>query len=121
MKNKTRLDVYLTDKGLAESRAKAQALIMAGTVYVDGQKADKPGLSIEEKQTIEGKEISTQIARWVLLRAIDKNWQEQLTELDDLRQKLSFEDFQTFKAFISCLIFIFLAKFVRVNDIIHKL
>ena len=42
----------------------------------------------EEKQTIEGKEISTQIVRWVLLRAIDKNWQEQLTELDDLRQSI---------------------------------
>ena len=53
MKNRVRLDVYLTEKGQAESRAKAQALIMAGLVYVDGQKADKPGLAVEETQTVE--------------------------------------------------------------------
>lgn len=40
------------------------------------------------KQSIESAEISDQIARWVLLRAIDKNWQEQLTELEDLRQSV---------------------------------
>ncbi len=38
------------------------------------------------KQSIEGSDISKQIARWVLLRAIDRNWQNQLTELEDLRQ-----------------------------------
>ena len=32
MKNKERLDVLLTQKGLAESRAKAQAIIMSGNV-----------------------------------------------------------------------------------------
>lgn len=53
MKLKERLDVYLTEKGFAESRAKAQALIMAGLVYVDGQKADKPGFSVGEGQNIE--------------------------------------------------------------------
>lgn len=42
----------------------------------------------ETKCTIEGKEMSNQIARWVLLRAIDKNWQDQLTELEDLRQSI---------------------------------
>ena len=35
---KLRLDVALTQRGLAESRQKAQALIMAGEVYVNGQK-----------------------------------------------------------------------------------
>ena len=53
MKNRIRLDVFLTEKGLAESRAKAQALIMAGLVYVDGQKADKPGFPVSEEQTVE--------------------------------------------------------------------
>lgn len=43
----------------------------------------------ETKQSIEGAEVSQQIARWVLLRAIDKNWQSQLTELEDLRQSVS--------------------------------
>ena len=37
------MDVLLVDLGLAESREKAKAVIMAGQVYVDHQKADKPG------------------------------------------------------------------------------
>ena len=48
MKVKKRLDVLLTEQGYAESRTKAQAIIMSGMVYVDGQKADKPGISYEE-------------------------------------------------------------------------
>ena len=53
MKVKKRLDVLLTERLYAESRAKAQAIIMAGQVYVDGQKADKPGISYEETVEIE--------------------------------------------------------------------
>ena len=53
MKNKERLDVLLTQKGLAESRAKAQAIIMSGNVYVDGQKADKAGLNVSLDAEIE--------------------------------------------------------------------
>lgn len=53
MKNKERLDVLLTEQGHAESRAKAQALIMSGLVYVDGQKVDKPGFAVEATQHIE--------------------------------------------------------------------
>lgn len=43
---KTRLDVLLVERGLAESRAKAQALVMAGQVRIDGQVADKPAQTI---------------------------------------------------------------------------
>ena len=53
MKIKKRLDVLLTERMFAESRAKAQAIIMSGNVYVDGQKADKPGTSYEESVEIE--------------------------------------------------------------------
>ena len=53
MKIKKRLDVLLTEKGYVDSRSKAQAIIMAGQVYVDGQKADKPGISYEETVSIE--------------------------------------------------------------------
>ncbi len=53
MKIKKRLDVLLTERMLADSRAKAQAVIMAGQVYVEGQKADKPGVSYEETVQIE--------------------------------------------------------------------
>ena len=53
MKNKKRLDVLLVEQGHADSRTKAQAIIMSGMVYVNGQKADKPGISYEESVDIE--------------------------------------------------------------------
>lgn len=53
MKIKKRLDVLLTEQLYADSRSKAQAIIMAGQVYVNGQKADKPGVSYEETVQIE--------------------------------------------------------------------
>ena len=43
---KSRLDVALVERGLADSRAKAQALILAGVVYSGERRLDKPGLSI---------------------------------------------------------------------------
>lgn len=53
MKNKKRLDVLLTEQGYADTRSKAQAIIMSGAVYVDGQKADKPGTAYEDTVAIE--------------------------------------------------------------------
>lgn len=47
MKNKKRLDVLLTEQLYAETRSKAQAIIMAGQVYVNGLKADKPGMAFD--------------------------------------------------------------------------
>ena len=53
MKVKKRLDVLLTEQGYADTRSKAQAIIMSGLVYVDGQKADKPGVSYPETVNLE--------------------------------------------------------------------
>ena len=53
MKTKKRLDVLLVEQGYADSRTKAQAIIMSGQVYVDGQKADKPGMSFDESLPLE--------------------------------------------------------------------
>ena len=50
---KKRLDVLVYEKGLSESREKAKAIIMAGQVYVDNQKADKCGTSYDENVKIE--------------------------------------------------------------------
>jgi len=49
---KNRLDVLLVERGLAESRAKAQALIMAGQVRVNDQVALKPATAIDTKSTL---------------------------------------------------------------------
>ena len=53
MSEKKRLDQLLVDRGLAPSREKAKALIMAGQVYVQNQKSDKPGTSYTEAVEIE--------------------------------------------------------------------
>jgi 23S rRNA (cytidine1920-2'-O)/16S rRNA (cytidine1409-2'-O)-methyltransferase len=49
---KIRLDVLLMERGLAESRAKAQALIMAGQVRVNDQVALKPATAIDPKSML---------------------------------------------------------------------
>lgn len=50
---KKRLDVLVFEKGFAESREKAKAIIMAGEIYVDNHKADKCGQSYDENADIE--------------------------------------------------------------------
>ena len=50
---KNRLDILVYEKGLAESREKAKAVIMAGLVYVNNQKADKCGSTYEEDCKLE--------------------------------------------------------------------
>src|SRR5689334_11475313 len=50
--SKVRLDVLLVERGLAESRAKAQALIMAGQVRVAGQTAIKPATAVSSDSVL---------------------------------------------------------------------
>jgi len=53
MKHKERLDVLLVEKGYFDSRAKAQAVIMSGDVYINGQKMDKAGASVDVNAEID--------------------------------------------------------------------
>ena len=53
MANKTRLDVLLVEQGLQETRQKAQATIMSGLVFVNGQRVDKPGTAVPNDAAIE--------------------------------------------------------------------
>lgn len=50
---RSRLDLALVERGLAPGRDKAKAIIMAGQVYVNGQKADKAGTEVQDTDDIE--------------------------------------------------------------------
>ncbi len=50
---KKRLDLLLVERGLAESRQRAQAVIMSGQVYVKDRKVEKAGAPVEENAPIE--------------------------------------------------------------------
>jgi len=52
LKARRRLDVLLVERGLAVSRERARALILAGQVRVDGQPATKAGTSIDAAATV---------------------------------------------------------------------
>jgi 23S rRNA (cytidine1920-2'-O)/16S rRNA (cytidine1409-2'-O)-methyltransferase len=70
---KVRLDQLLVDRGLAESREKAHALILAGSVLVDGQKSAKPGHSFPADCRIEVTERMPYVSRggYKLAAALD--------------------------------------------------
>jgi 23S rRNA (cytidine1920-2'-O)/16S rRNA (cytidine1409-2'-O)-methyltransferase len=50
---KTRLDVLILERGLAPSRERAQALLLAGSVLVNGQKQTKPGTQVASDSRVE--------------------------------------------------------------------
>ena len=50
---KKRVDLLLVERGLADTRQKAQAVIMAGQVYTGERRCDKPGLTLEEDAPLE--------------------------------------------------------------------
>lgn len=51
--SKTRLDVLLVERGIFESREKAKAAIMAGEIFVNGQRSDKAGMTFDAECEIE--------------------------------------------------------------------
>ena len=72
---KKRLDQILVDKNLADSKSKAQAMIMAGQVFVEGNQINKSGLNIKNESIIEIKNLGPE---WVsrgalkLIEALDQ-------------------------------------------------
>lgn len=54
---KKRLDVLLVERGLATSREKAKAMIMAGEVLVDNEREDKAGSMFPEEVEIDRKSV----------------------------------------------------------------
>jgi len=63
MKERKRLDMLLLERGLIQSREKAQALIMEGKVYVSGTLVDKPGKLICSDSHVELKQEKRYVSR----------------------------------------------------------
>lgn len=59
MVTKERLDKLLVDRGIAQSRERARAVIMAGKVAVDGKTVDKPGAQIDMEARLEVQEADS--------------------------------------------------------------
>jgi 23S rRNA (cytidine1920-2'-O)/16S rRNA (cytidine1409-2'-O)-methyltransferase len=82
---KPRLDRLLVDRGLAESREKAQALIMAGEVLVNGQKSTKPGHTVPADARVEVLARPPYVSRGGLkLAGALKHWSIDVTGLTAL-------------------------------------
>jgi len=79
---RVRLDQLLVDRGLAESRSKAQALVLAGEVKVDGSLAAKPGQAVSSESSIEIAEPMRFVSRggYKLEAALD-NWRVSVSGL----------------------------------------
>jgi len=60
---KKRLDVLIFEKNLVESRSKAQALVMEGKVFVDGEKITKAGTQVNEDAVIEIEKQNPYVSR----------------------------------------------------------
>ena len=63
MSSKIRLDHLLVQRGLAESRSQAQALVLAGEVCVDGQVALKPGIKVSDDARLEVRDRLPYVSR----------------------------------------------------------
>lgn len=78
--NKKRLDILVAEK-TGESRSRAQALIMAGQVFVDGKKMDKSGTEVDDSKNIEIKELFPYVSRGALkLEKVAKEFKINFTD-----------------------------------------
>ena len=62
-KAKSRLDCALVEKGIFESRQRAQRAILAGDIYVNGQRVDKPGTPVSSEALLEAKAHERYVSR----------------------------------------------------------
>ena len=71
--SRQRLDQLLFDRGLAESRTQAQALVLAGKVFLKGQRVDKPGTKLDPDVELDVRGIREWVSRgaYKLLGAIE--------------------------------------------------
>jgi len=60
---KTRLDMLIAGRGLAESRERAKAIIMSGHVFISGSRADKPGMQVGDDTIVEIRGVSEYVSR----------------------------------------------------------
>lgn len=60
---KTRIDLLLVEKGLIESRSKAQRVVMAGQVRVNGEVVDKPGMKVADEAQLKIKQGPAYVSR----------------------------------------------------------
>lgn len=63
MAEKKRIDVYLHESGMAESRERAKALVIAGEVFVDGLRCDKPSFTLSDGQSVTVREADAFVSR----------------------------------------------------------
>lgn len=63
MQEKKRIDAYLFETGLVNSREKAKALVIAGAVSVDGKRCDKPSFTVSGAEKIEVKAADEYVSR----------------------------------------------------------
>ena len=73
---KARLDLLLVQRGLFESREKAQRAILAGVVFADGQRVDKPGMQISVESVLDVKRKDRYVGRggFKLEAALEAFW-----------------------------------------------
>jgi len=63
MAGKKRIDVYLFENGQAPSREKAKALVMAGAVFIDGRRCDKPSQTVADGQDVSVAQADAYVSR----------------------------------------------------------
>ena len=98
-KEKNRIDVVMFERGLAESREKAKRLIMEGNVYIDEQRVDKPGTSVDYDSNIIVREKLKYVSRGGL------KLEKAINEFDfDLNNKICMDIGASTGGFTDCML-----------------